>query len=202
MKKLRLNKKFYEINPQTRAIKWLSDFNYPKLAILVLMIILAYKIFSNPAVQAWASQLGGLGYLGMFIAGIMFSFGFTSPFAAGFFITLNPENIWLAGVIGGAGALVGDMTIFSIIRFTFMDEFRRLEKTMVIKEARDLIEKTLGHKIRVYLLYALAGIFIASPLPDEAGVTMLAGLTHIKARVLATISFALNTVGILVLLAL
>jgi len=44
------------------------------------------------------------------------------------------------------------------------------------------------------------GILIASPLPDEAGVIMLAGLTKIKSNVFAILSFSLNTAGILILL--
>ena len=49
-------------------------------------------------------------------------------------------------------------------------------------------------------MYAFAGILIASPLPDEAGVTMLAGLTKISVKSLALISFILNTLGIIILL--
>jgi uncharacterized membrane protein YdjX (TVP38/TMEM64 family) len=51
-------------------------------------------------------------------------------------------------------------------------------------------------------MYAFAGILIASPLPDEAGVIMLAGLTKIKTWALAIISIILNTIGILIMLSL
>ena len=49
-------------------------------------------------------------------------------------------------------------------------------------------------------MYAVAGLIIASPLPDEAGIILLAGLTKIKASILAPISLAMNTLGILILL--
>jgi len=51
-----------------------------------------------------------------------------------------------------------------------------------------------------FFLYIIAAILIASPLPDEAGITILAGLTKIKAYAVAIISIILNTIGILILL--
>ena len=173
---------------------------YPKLIWLIAAIAMSYAIFSNPSIQDYITSLNSLSYLGIFIAGTAFTFGFTSPFAAGFFITANPQNIWLAGLIGGLDAMAGDMLIFSFIRFSFMDEFRRLKKTAAAKKIKNLIEKNIGHKIKIYIMYAFAGIIIASPLPDEVGVTMLAGLSSIKARTLATASYILNTIGIFIIL--
>jgi len=183
-------------------MKRLFKFRYPKIAVLVAVIILAYFIFSNQSVQEFVSKLGGWGYLSAFIAGMFFTFGFTSPLSAGLFITLNPDNIWLAGIVGGFGAMLGDILIFQLIRFSFMDEFKRLEHTKTLKILSSQMDRFLGHKIKIYLIYALAGFFIASPLPDEAGVIMLAGLTKIKLCVLAVLGFILNTIGILILLAL
>ncbi|HLF53600.1 MAG TPA: hypothetical protein VI544_00290 [Candidatus Nanoarchaeia archaeon] len=189
-----------EMNLIRKEIKLISGFDYPKLAGLVIAIIAAYFIFSNPQIAGYVSKLNGLGYLGVFIAGLFFTFGFTAPFAAGFFITLNPENIWLAAFLGGFGAMLGDLLIFKFIRFSFIDEFQRLENTRVMRKTSSLIDRTLGHKIKIYIMYALAGLLIASPLPDEAGVILLAGLTRIKANILAIISFIMNTLGILILL--
>ena len=181
-------------------MKRLFKFKYPKIIALIITIILAYIIFSNPKVGEFVSHLGALSYLGTFLAGMLFSFGFTAPFSAGFFITLNPANIWLAGIVGGFGAMCSDLLIFKLIRFSFKDEIKNLKKEKISREVENLVNKTLSNKIRIYIMYAIAGITIASPLPDEAGVIMLAGLTKIKPKILALISFLLNTAGILVLL--
>lgn len=183
-------------------LKELIRIRYPKISLLAAAIISAYILFGNQSVEQYVSGLGVLGYLGVFIAGMMFAFGFTAPFAVGFFIILNPQNIWLAGVIGGMGALISDLAIFRMIRFSFMDEFKKLENTKLMKSAGRLIERSLGHKIKLYLMYSFAGILIASPLPDEAGVTLLSGLTKISATTLAIISFTLNTLGIILILSL
>ena len=178
----------------------LFKFRYLKLSLFVICIILAYILFKNPVIKNFVLSLENLSYMGVFIAGLFFSFGFTSPFSAGFFITLNTENIFLSGVLGGLGAMLADLFIFSLIRLSFKDEFLRLEKTKIVREVQNAIDKTIGKKLEHYLMYAFAGILIASPLPDEVGVTMLAGLTKIKPGILCIISFVLNSLGIIILL--
>ena len=81
-----------------------------------------------------------------------------------------------------------------------MDEFERLEKTHPARMINKEIKKEIPKKIRNYLLYFIAGLIIASPLPDEVGVTMLAGLSHIKIYYLALIGLIFNSLGILVML--
>lgn len=183
-------------------MKKLFKFRYPKIIFLIVIIVLSYFIFRNPFVSNYLSHLGNLGYLSIFIGGILFAFGFTAPLSIGLFISLNPSNIWIAGIIGGFGALISDLLIFKFIKISFKDEFKRLSKTKTMKSIGLLIQRSLGVKIKVYLMYVFAGILIASPLPDEIGVIMLVGLTKINFKILAIISFILNTLGILIILSL
>jgi len=199
MKKLSRAQIFEDINKILRP-NFIQNFHYPKIGAFVICIIAAYFLFSNPLVQSYVSRLHELGYVGVFIAGILFTFGFTSPFSAGFFIVLNPENILLAGVLGGFGALLGDLFIFNFVRMSFMEEFERLKHSKLSTKLNVFVEKAVGNKIKLYLMYAFAGFIIASPLPDEAGVTFLAGMTQISQKILVPISFICNTLGILVLL--
>jgi uncharacterized membrane protein YdjX (TVP38/TMEM64 family) len=178
----------------------LKEFHYPKTFLLIFCIILAYFIFKNPSVNSWINNLDSLSYFGSFIAGILLAFGFSAPIAVGFFITLKTGNLILTAIIGGLGALLADLIIFNIVKITFNDELRRIRKTRIMKEIEKILEKDLGKKLEHYLLYAFAGILIATPLPDEVGVSMLAGLTHIKQKILAIISFILHTIGIFIIL--
>ena len=93
-----------------------------------------------------------------------------------------------------------DLLIFNVIKISFNDELQRLKKTKIMREIKEIIKKDLGKRLQHYLLYVFAGILIATPLPDEAGISMLAGLTHIKQKILAPISFILHTLGILIIL--
>lgn len=177
-----------------------TGFHYPKLGWLFAAFVLAYWLFSFPWVWAFFSHLGNLSYFGVFAAGLLFSYGFTSPFAAGLFLALKPENVFLAALIGGFGALLSDLLIFSFIRSSFFNEFERLKHTKIAEEVDGVVTHALGRRIKHYLVYAFAGFFIASPLPDEAGIILFAGASKIDPRKLAALSFFLNTLGILVLL--
>ncbi|MEM2956544.1 MAG: hypothetical protein QW041_03160 [Candidatus Pacearchaeota archaeon] len=167
-------------------------FKYPKLSGFVLAVIIAYVMFSNPNVSKFIANLGELGYLGAFIAGIFYTFGFSSPFSAGFFIDLNPSNVVLAGILGGLGAFSGDMFIFRFAKKYFREEFEMLGKNKIIK--------SIGKRMSNFVLYIFAAILIASPLPDEAGITMLAGISKIKFYLIASMSIIFNTLGIFILL--
>ena len=178
----------------------LFRFRYPKIAGLVIASILAYLIFKNSSVQEFIVNLNNINYAGTFIAGLLFSFGFSTPFAIGFFLSVSPENIFLTSIIGGFGALLSDLFIFKMIHVSFMDEFNRIKKIELIRETNAIFKKEINAKIRIYFFYVFAGIIIASPLPDEIGVSMLVGLTTINIRKLAIVSLITNTIGIFTIL--
>lgn len=181
-------------------IKSFFKYKYTKLIILVAAITLAYHIFRDPEIATYLSTLQTLSYLGVFIGGILFVMLFSAPFGVGFFLTLNPANIWLAAIIGGLGAMVGDMLIFKFIKTSFEDEIKQISNSKHFQKISKAISTHLGDKIKLYLTYALAGFVIASPLPDEVGVFMLAGLKKINPYLLMLIAFILNTIGIGILL--
>lgn len=183
-----------------KSLKLLFRYHYKKLTILVLSIILAYYIFNIPEITSLVGDLSKTNYIGVFIAGIFLAFGPTAPFAAGFFITYEAESILIASIIAGLGSLLADMFLFRFIRASFLDEFQELEKTKVIKIIQKNFHSKPFHKLKTYLFYSIIGILIASPLPDEIGLSMIAGLTHIKAKPLAVISFILHAIGTAVLL--
>jgi hypothetical protein len=180
-------------------MKRLFKFRYPKLFLLVIFIILAYVIFSNPIICLPISENFN-NLWGFFLAGIVFAFGFTAPFSIGFFLTATPPNILLYGFIAGLGALCTDLLIFHFIRFTFLDEFKRLEKSKPIKFIDKEIEKETGPRLFHYLGYIFAGFIIATPLPDEIGVMLLSGLTKIKTIPFAILCICLHTIGILAMM--
>ncbi len=180
--------------------KKFSGLKYPKLTVLVVCTILAYLLFASPRVRSGMQSLGELSYWGMFIAGMLFSFGFSTPFAVGFFVTIHPSNLFFASIIGGFGALLSDILIFKWIKFSFMDEFMQLKHTLAARRIKIFLHRHVHFRIGNYILYTLGGIIIASPIPDEFGVSMLAGLSSIKLSRFALISFFLNALGIFLML--
>ena len=179
----------------TRPFKY----RYPKITLLGILIVVAYFIFRNPVISSFLSELDNLSYLGIFIAGILFSYGFTAPFAVGLFLAISPENLPLAVIIGSLGSFFSDFLIFKIIKNSFMNEFKEIEETKNVKKFARLINNNLGKKFKLYLLYIFAGFILASPLPDEFGVTLLTGLGHIKATAFAILSFSTKALAIVLL---
>jgi len=176
--------------------KKLVGFKYPKLFLLFLCIVVAYYLFSQPAVLNFVEGFSKDDYFSIFIAGVLFSLGFSAPFSIGFFILLQPENLLLATLVGGLGSVAGDMLIFKTIKNSFMKEFKELERKKIIKKIEKIVEKNKHVLIRHYLLYIFVGITMVTPLPDEIGISMLAGLTTIKPLKLAIMSFLIHALAI------
>ncbi|MBI2106564.1 hypothetical protein HYT57_01135 [Candidatus Woesearchaeota archaeon] len=170
---------------------------YPKLAILIATYILAYIIFSDNLNTQFHNFLIPLGYIGIFIAGILYTFGFTSAIATAILLILaGDQNIFLAAIIGGIGAMIGDLTIFKFIRHSVDDEFKNLTKEKVVIYLTSKVPK----KIKKHLVVILGYIILSSPLPDEIGVSLLASYTKISEKMFAVVSYITNTIGILIIL--
>lgn len=176
---------------------------YPKLFGLIVCIIAAYVLFKTDFFREFAEMFNSRGYVSIFLAGFLFAYGFTAPFAVGFFISLAPQvNIFIAAPLAGAGALMADLTIFQFIRTSFQSEFDKLKLTRLFQKIRALFDDHFGEKLKKYILWTIAGFLIASPLPDEFGVSLLSGFTTLDKKIFSIISYLLNTAGILVILAL
>jgi uncharacterized membrane protein YdjX (TVP38/TMEM64 family) len=185
-----------EHHPQAvKKARKIFALRYPKLFLLIFFIGLSYYLFSTPIISKWIDSFNNLGYFGTFISGAMTAFGFTAPIGIGLLSKIIPENIFIATIIAGLGAMLIDLVIFNTIKFSFTDELKRLEKTKAIKEIEKIVKKNKHVKVVHYLLYILAGLVIVTPIPDEVGVSMLAGLTTINPFKFALISFCLHNIA-------
>src|SRR3989344_4718737 len=170
---------------------------YPKFLLLFITFVIAYLLFYGKEYLPLHDFIIGLGYPGTFVAGILFVYGFTAaPATVIFLILAQSQNILLASLIGGLGALVGDFFIFSFIRHSFADEVKRFSREKIVR----YFNGKFPHTFKKYLLPVVAGFVIASPLPDEIGVTILAASKIISIKIFSIISYLLNTAGIFVIL--
>jgi len=185
---------------EIKPTKLITHFKYPKLLFLIISIIAAYFLFSNPIVGDYIGKIENFGYIGFLIAGILFSFGFSAPFAVGFFITSEPSSLILASFFGAFGGTIGNIIIFKSIRISFLNEIKNLEEEKPVRALHNIVKNNFHIKMSVYLLYIFAGIIIASPLPNEIGVALLATIKHIKIKTLNILSFVFNGIGILIIL--
>jgi hypothetical protein len=179
-----------------------SRIQYPKLLLLCTSFMAAYLLYQVGAFDALPHLLKGYGYISMFFAGMLFCLGFTAPFGVFVFVEMAPDvNPFLAALIGGAGGLCMDMILFEAARLSFREELHRLTSTGLFRKAiRLLYHESVSDRLREYFLWVFAGFLIASPLPDEIGLTMLSGVATIDVRKLAVMCFVLDVLGILVVL--
>ncbi len=170
---------------------------YPKFLLLITTFLIAYLLFYEKTYSPFHDFLISLGYIGTFLAGIFFVYGFTAaPATAILLILAKEQNIFLAGFIGGFGALVGDLIIFNFVRYSLDDEIKKLSKEKIVL----YISHKTPNIFKKYLVPVIAGFIIASPLPDEIGVSLLAASRTISIKIFSVISYILNTAGIFVIL--
>lgn len=171
----------------------ISIWKYKNLTLSFFGILLAYIVFQNEPIHAFFSHLGTLGYVGAFFAGILFVSTFTvATGALILFIlaeSLHPLEI---GVIAGLGAVCGDMIIFRYVKNNLLDELKSIYK---IVDRNKRIKKLTNTPYFSWMLPVLGVIIIASPLPDELGVSLL-GIAKMRTIPFMLVSFLLNSIGI------
>ncbi len=172
-------------------------FKYPKFTMFFATIILAYFFYEKISYGPFHELIINLGYIGSFIAGILYSFSFGAAFSVALFVVLaKTQNVAIAGLIGGLGALFSDLVIFRFIRHSFADEIKSFSEGKIVWY--------LGNKLPILIkksLVPLIGWFIVgSPLPDELGIAMLASSRNVSTNIFMALSYLLNTAGIFVVM--
>ena len=134
--------------------------------------------------------------LGTFIVGIFFTSVFTTAPAI---VTLGEiaeiQGVLMTAFWGALGAVCGDLIIFRFIRDQVSEHvtqligeqgvYRRLKRTLRLKSFR-------------WMAFLIGGLILASPIPDEVGISIL-GFSRMKMWVFITLSFFANFVGILII---
>ena len=165
---------------------------YPKFCLFLLMVLLAYVLFQGKTFPQLNSSLLSLGYVGIFIGGIFYSYGFTVPFATAFFLILSSKVcLFPAALLASFGATIGNLIVFKFIRSLFQDEIKKLSSEKIVVWIGSKIQRSNS-----YLLPILGCLIIALPLPDEIGIAMLAASRKIPTKVFIILSYVLNVAGI------
>ncbi len=169
------------------------SWKYKNLTILFFSLVVAFLISRYEPFHSFLLNLGELGYIGAFIAGILFVFTFTIATGAVILFvlaeSLSPIEI---GIIAGFGAVVGDFIIFRFIKNGLAQEIESLYSNL---DHNNHLKKVLHSKYFSWTLPVIGAILIASPLPDEIGVSLM-GISKMKTYQFLLVSFVLNAIGI------
>jgi len=166
---------------------------YKNLTVVFIGIALAIILSRVDALHSFLLHLGGFGYIGAFIAGMFFVSTFTVATSALILLTLaetlSPIEI---GLIAGLGAVVGDMIIFHFVKDNLSEEIEDIYNHM---DRKRHIKKLFHSKYFNWVLPIIGAIIIASPFPDELGVSLI-GLSKLSTGKFILLSYFLNSIGI------
>lgn len=164
------------------------------LGIIILSIVIAVILVKTGVLKELLISAQELKFIGSFVAGIFFVSVFTAAPATVVLAEIAQSNsIFLVAFFGGVGALVGDLVIFRFIKSRLSDDFLYLIK----KSKSERLASVFRLKIFRWLTPFIGALIVASPLPDELGLTML-GLSKMRTSLFIPLAFLLNFLGILV----
>lgn len=183
---MRHNRRTHENNHRSR---W----KYKNITLAVIGILIAVILSQIDGFHFLLSHLGRFGYIGAFFAGMLFVSTFTVATSALILLTLaetlSPIEI---GLIAGLGAVVGDITIFHVVKDNLLSEIKPIFNHF---DPKKHLKHLFHTKYFNWMLPVLGAILIASPLPDELGVSLL-GLSKMNISKFIFLSYVLNSLGI------
>lgn len=170
-----------------------ESFKYKNLSLFIASLGFAFFISRYEPFHTFLLHLGNFGYIGAFFAGTLFVSTFTVASGVVIFLvlaeSLSPIEI---GLIAGLGAVAGDFIIFRFIKDDLSYEIKSIYEHI---DGNHHLTRLLHTKFFSWTLPVIGTIIIASPFPDEIGVSLM-GITKMKTYKFLLISFILNALGI------
>lgn len=178
-------------------MKTWKSFKYKNISLFLISLVFAFTLSRFELFRNLLLNLGNFGYFGAFFAGVLFVSTFTvTTGAIVLFIlaeSLSPIEI---GIIAGLGAVVGDFTIFRFVKDNLTQELELIYDQI---DGNHHFKKVLHSKYFRWTFPVFGAIIIASPLPDELGVSLM-GIAKMKTSRFLIFSFILNAIGIFLII--
>lgn len=157
-------------------------------------ILVTVLLARSPEFNAALYSLGNYGYIGAFFAGMLFVLTFTASTGALILaILFHKLTIIELTLLAGVGSVISDLFILKVVRDGLLEELEDIYKR--------LHGRKLSHLLHVktfrWTLPVLGAIIIASPFPDELGVSLM-GISRLPTWKFIILSYVLNSVGIFI----
>lgn len=168
--------------------------NYPKLSAIALTYPLALFIFAAIGPEAMHLIVEPFGVGGLFLAGALYTYGFTASAALFIIPSFLPNYpVIFIALVAGLGATIADLTIFRLMKGNLRAEIKHLSH---IPSVRSFLRTPFIRQKSVRNVIGF--LIIMSPLPDEIGVGFLS-MTKMSERTFRIVSFAANVLGVYLL---
>lgn len=171
--------------------------SYHNLFLVFFGLFVASLLYMYEPFHEFLLHLGGFGYVGAFFAGVLFVSSFTA--ATGILLLLvfaESYPILYIGLCAGLGAVMGDMLIFSFVKNSLTEEISTMYHMI---DPKNHIRVLMRSRYFAWAMPLLGALIIASPLPDEVGVSLM-GISKMNPAQFMFVSFLLNTLGIVFIL--
>ncbi len=163
---------------------------------LLIGVVLAFILANLELFNMFLTTVHRLDYLDAFIGGILLAFTFS--FAVGGLIVVTASetiNPYAVAAIAGLGCMISDIIIFRFIKDTIP-----LNAQHVCEGPKSgYFARLYCHRYFQWTLPVIGAIIIASPLPDELGVSLV-GISNMSLRKFAVMACVIDTLGALVLI--
>lgn len=180
-----------DVKKDIKLLKY--EWNHYKTVLMIIVFILTLDAYLAGYLQIFLEGLGNYEYLGGFFAGFLYTFGITTPFAvAAFFILAEDLNIWILTILGSLGGLISEYVIYDIAK-------TEIGKTIKIRNKK--IRLQIKSKFFRKISPLIAGIIIATPIPDEFA-SILFGIEKYKLKDFLIFTFICKFIGIFLIVGL
>lgn len=162
------------------------------IIIIALGILVTIVLLKIGAIDALIYSLRDYSALASFTAGIFFTSTFTiAPASVALVHIAEQAPLPIVATWGALGAMCGDLILFFFIRDRFAEDLRNAIGSTKIKH----FMHSFHFGFMKWLAPVLGALIIASPLPDELGVSLL-GISKIRTTILMPISYVMNFLGV------
>ncbi|MBI4049280.1 MAG: hypothetical protein HY395_00470 [Candidatus Doudnabacteria bacterium] len=178
-----------------KPLGYYHGWRYKNTSLLLISLVALFLASDFLFVQELVEFLKQIKYLGAFITGIFFTSVFTvAPATVVLYLIAQTGNPLLIAIFGGLGAVLGDFIIFRFLRDHILDEIKPLFQ----KLGGSHLTALLHTPYFAWMLPVLGALIIASPLPDELGITLMS-VSKIKRWQFLILSFIMNASGLLII---
>lgn len=173
-----------------------KNYFFQDMLIIAISVFFAYVLITTEAIHSILVRTQDFEFIGSFIAGLFFTSVFTTaPAIVALGEMSQASSIATVALFGSLGAVIGDVVIFKFIRDRFSDHL--MELLHLKKEGKKIKIRHHLHLFR-WVSFFVGGLIIASPLPDELGISFL-GFSKMNLKMFIPISFIFNFIGILLI---
>ncbi len=163
------------------------------IGIIILSILVAVILMQTGVLAHLLESIQEFRFLSSFVVGLFFTSVFTTaPAIVAFGEIVQTHSLLLTAFWGALGAMCGDFIIFRFMRDKFAEH---LLEVLQIQGMGKRLKLLFKRKFFHWLTLLLGGLIIASPLPDELGLSLL-GFSKIKTSRFLPLSFTFNFIGI------